>query len=97
MTDLITIIIGFVIAAVMLIAEQLLSKQKNWLLGGIIPLLSVIFTFVVFYFLKLTPSLRNIFPFFILISIQLCEWEEGRKKYKQQKEIELKKMRSKDL
>lgn len=97
MTNLVTIIIAFVIAAVFIIVQNSLSKHENWLLGGIIPLLFVIFSVGVFYFLKLTPSSKNIFPFFILITLQLCAWGEGRKKYKKEQEAELKKMKSKDL
>ncbi|KNF07886.1 hypothetical protein CLPU_11c00550 [Gottschalkia purinilytica] len=97
MTNLATIIIAFVIAAVVLIVHNSLSKHKNWLLGGIIPLLSIIFSVGVFYFLKLTPSSKNIFPFFIFVTLQLSTWVEGRRKYKKEQEAELKKMKSKDL
>ncbi len=97
MSDISTIIIAFVVAGALLGVEYFLGKQKNCLLGGIIPLISVIFAICVFRFTKLTLSFRNLFPFLILTNMFLTEWEYGRKRYKKEKEAELDKMKAQDI
>jgi len=97
MSDISTIIIAFVIAGALLGIEYFLGKQKNCLLGGIIPLISVILTICVFKFTKLTLTFRNLVPYIILINTLLMEWEYGRKKYKKEKEAELDKMKAQDI
>ncbi len=97
MNDLMELIIAFGAGTVMLIAQQLLSKRENWILGGILPIVSLLFAIGVFNFGKIEFNIRNLLPFIVLIVIQGCIWEEGRKKVKEKKEFELNKMKSKDL
>lgn len=97
MNDWIELIIAFGAGTVMLIIQNILSKRENWILGGILPIISLLFTIGVFNLEKMEFNIRNLVPFIILIVIQLSIWEEGRKKIKEKKELELNKMKSKDL
>lgn len=97
MSDISTIIIAFVIAGALLGIEYFLGKQKNFLLGGIIPLISVIFAICVFKFTKLALTFRNLSPYIMLTTMLLAEWEYGHKSYKKEKEAELDKMKAQDI
>ena len=97
MNDLMELIIAFGAGTVMLITQHFLSKRENWILGGILPIISLLFAIGVFNFGKIEFSIRSLLPFIMLIVIQLCIWEEGRKKIKEKKELELNKMKSRDL
>lgn len=97
MSDSMELIIAFGASAVMLIIQQLLSKRENWILGGILPIVTLLFAIGVFNFVKIEFNTRNLLPFIVLIVSQVAIWEEGRKKIKEKKELELNKMKSKDL
>ena len=97
MNDLMELIIAFGAGTVMLITQHFLSKRENWILGGILPIISLLFAIGVFNFEKIEFSIRSLLPFIMLIVIQLSIWEEGRKKIKEKKELELNKMKSRDL
>lgn len=97
MNDLMELIIAFGAGTVMIIVQNILSKRENWILGGILPIISLLFAIGVFNFRKIEFSIRSLLPFIMLIVIQLCIWEEGRKKIKEKKELELNKMKSRDL
>lgn len=97
MNDLMQLIISLGIGAVIIIVQQLLSRGENWIWGSILPIVSLLFTIVVFYFEKIQFNLRNLMPFIILIVIQVSIWEESRKKVKEKQKLELNKMKSRDL
>ncbi|WP_411167826.1 hypothetical protein ACH36K_11815 [Clostridium sp. MB05] len=97
MSDSMVLIIALGASAVMLIMQQLLSKRENWILGGILPIISLLFAIGVFNLRKIELNIGNVLPFIVLIGIQVSTWEEGRKKIKEKKELELNKMKSKDL
>ena len=97
MNDSMELIIAFGAGTVMLITQHFLSKRENWILGGILPIASLLFAIGVFNFGKIEFNIRNLIPFIILIVIQVSIWEEGRKKIKEKKELELNKMKSRDL
>jgi ABC-type antimicrobial peptide transport system permease subunit len=97
MSDLMNFIIALGIGVVILIVQQLLSKRENWILGGILPIVSLLFAIGVFHFRNIQFSIRNLLPFIALIVIQISIWEEGRKKLEEKKELELNKMKSRDL
>ena len=48
MSDSMVLIIALGASAVMLIMQQLLSKRENWIIGGILPIISLLFAIGVF-------------------------------------------------
>lgn len=95
MTDL---IIGFAVAAVLLIIEYLLcTKLKNPLWGGIIPLLILLGTICIFASGRVPLTSRNVFPFVIANTVLWGAWETGREKYKKLQLAEMVKMKAKDI
>ena len=97
MNDSMKLIIAFGASTVMLIAQNLLSKREKWILGSILPIVSLLFAIGVFNFMKIEFNIRHSLPYIALIAIQVSIWEEGRKKIKEKKELELNKMKSRDL
>jgi len=91
-------IIGLIIAGVIMYAEYLLAtKLQNPLWGGILPLIMTIITVYLFLSGTLTTSARNLYPFIIMICLLLGDWASGREKHKKNKEIELDKMKARDM
>ena len=92
------LIVGFVVARGLMIAEYLLcTKLKNPLWGGIIPLLILCGTIFVFASGKVPMETRYLFPFVILNTLFLGNWGTGRDKYKKIKQSELDKMKARDI
>lgn len=96
-----SIFLGFLISAVILIFQHILSESKNWLLGGIIPLLVVLFALWCFFIRTPRLGVEAIMPFSILFFLLLGDWVDGRSRFKKKKkedmEHELKKMQVHDL
>ena len=92
------LIVGFVVAGGLMIAEYLLcTKLKNPLWGGIMPLLILCGTIFVFASGKVPMETRYLFPFVILNTLFLGSWGTGRDKYKKIKQSELDKMKARDI
>lgn len=95
---MITLIIGFAVAGVLMIAEYLLCiKMKNPLWGGIIPIIILIGTIYVFASSRIPLTTQNIFPFVVINTIFLLDWGTGRDKYKKIQQSEINKMKAKDI
>lgn len=93
-----TLVIGFVVAGVLMIAEYLLcTKLKNPLWGGIIPLLILAGSIFVFASGRIPITRNNLFPFVIVNTIFLLNWGTGRDKYKKSQQSEMDKMKAKDI
>lgn len=96
-----SIFLGFLISAVILIFQHILSESKNWLLGGIIPLLVVLFALWCFFIRTPRLGVEAIMPFSALFFLLLGDWVDGRSRFKKKKtedmEHELKKMQVHDL
>jgi uncharacterized membrane protein (GlpM family) len=96
-----SIFLGFLISAVIIIFQHILSESKNWLLGGIIPLLVVLFALWCFFIRTPRLGVESIMPFSILFVLLSCDWVDGRRRFKKKKkedmENELKKMKAHDL
>lgn len=98
MINLVIVIIGVVITALLIITEYLLcTKLRSPLWGGIIPVL-LLFGSVFLFVSGIVPfEEEKIFPHAVLIALSLGEWITGREKYKKLKKAEMDKMRAKDL
>lgn len=93
-----TLVIGFAVAAVLMIAEYLLcTKLKNPLWGGIIPMLILAGSVFLFASGKIPFTRNNLFPFVIVNTIFLLDWGTGRDKYKKIQQSEMDKMKAKDI
>lgn len=92
------LIIGFTVAVVLMIVEYLLcTKMKNPLWGGMIPLLILAGSIWIFASGRVPLETRYLFPFVILNTIFFGEWGTGRDKYKKIKQIEMERMKAKDI
>ena len=95
---MIELIVGFIIAAVLLIAEYFLcTKLKSPLWGGIIPALILAGTIWIFFSGRIPLETRYLFPFVILNTLFLGDWGTGRDKYKKIKQAEMERMKAKDM
>lgn len=95
---MITLIIGFAVAGVLMIAEYLLCiKMKNPLWGGIIPIIILIGTIYVLASGRIPLTTQNILPFVVVNTIFLLDWGTGRDKYKKIQQSEINKMKAKDI
>ena len=95
---MIQLVVSFVIAGILLIAEYYLcTKLKNPLWGGIIPLLILVGTVVIFASGQVPLDRSNLFPFIILNTLFFGDWATGREKRKALQQAELDKMRARDM
>lgn len=95
---MVTLVIGFVVAAVLMLAEYLLcTKLKNPLWGGIIPVLMLAGSIFVFASGRIPLTRNNLFPFVIVNTIFWLDWGTGRDKYKKIQQSEMDKMKAKDI
>ena len=91
-------VVGFVIAAVLLIAEYLLcTKLRSPLWGGIIPVFILAGTIWIFASGRIPLETRYLFPFAILNTLFFGDWGTGRDKYKKIKQAEMERMKAKDI
>ncbi len=95
---MIDLIVAFVIAGVLLIAEYLLcTKLKNPLWGGIIPILILVGTIYVFASGRIPLTTKTIFPFVVVNTIYWLDWAGGREKRKKLQQVEMDRMKAKDI
>lgn len=95
---MIDLIVAFVIAGVLLIAEYLLcTKLKNPLWGGIIPILILAGTIYVFAGGRIPLTTKTVFPFVVVNTIYWLDWAGGREKRKRLQQEEINKMKAKDI
>lgn len=93
-----TLVIGFAVAAVLMIGEYLLcTKLKNPLWGGIIPMIILAGSIFAFASGKIPLTRNNLFPSVVVNTIFLLNWGTGRDKYKQIRHSEMDKMKAKDI
>lgn len=92
------LIVGFVIAGVLLVIEYLLCvKLESPLWGGIIPVLILIGTIWIFASGNVPLTIQNVFPFVIANTIFWGDWGTGREKRKKLQQVEMDKMKAKDI
>ncbi|WP_191404823.1 hypothetical protein [Lachnoclostridium sp. An169] len=92
------LLIGFIVAAILLIAEYLLcTKLESPLWGGIIPALILVGTICLFASGRIPLETRYLFPFVILNTLFFGDWGTGRDKYRKIKQAEMERMKAKDI
>ena len=75
--------------------QKHLSTRKNWKLGVIVPLLSiVVMTIVYFCTTKILNPVQFIVPCALLLSMEILIWADGRRQYRKE---ELMRMKIKDI
>ena len=95
---MIELVVGFAIAAVLLIAEYLLcTKLKSPLWGGVIPVLILAGTIWIFASGRIPLETRYLFPFVILNTLFFGDWGTGRDKYRKIRKAEIEHMKAKDM
>ena len=95
---MIELIVGFIVATVLLIAEYLLcTKFKSPLWGGIIPVLILAGTIWIFAKGIVPLETKYLFPFVILNTLFWGDWGTGRDKYKKTLQAEMERMKAKDI
>lgn len=95
---MIDLIVAFIIAGVLLVAEYFLcTKLKNPLWGGIIPILILAGTIYVFASGRIPLTTKTIFPFVVVNTIYWLDWAGGREKRKKLRQAEINKMKAKDM
>lgn len=95
---MIDLIFGFMIASVLMIAEYVLcTRSKSPLWGGIIPMLILTGTILIFASGRIPLTTRDLFPFVILNTLFFGDWGTGRDKYKKIRQAEMDKMRARDI
>lgn len=95
---MIELVVGFVIAAALLIAEYLLcTKLRSPLWGGIIPILILAGTIWILASGRIPLETRYLFPFVILNTLFFGDWGTGRDKYRKIKQAEMEHMKAKDI
>lgn len=90
-------IVSGVIAVVLLVIQHYLSKREHFIYGGILPLLTVLFSIWFIWFKSDSINTRLIIPGSILCLILLGVWCDDRILMKRKREDEINKMRAKDL
>ena len=95
---MIDLIIGFVVAGALMILEYTLcTRLKNPLWGGIIPMLILIGTILIFTSGKFPFTTKNLFPFVVVNTLFFGDWGTGRDQHKKLQQAEMKKMKAKDM
>lgn len=90
--------IGFAVAAVLLLAEHLLcTRLTSPLWGGILPLGILVGTIFIFASGKVPLALETVFPFVIANTVFWGNWAVGREAYQKRRRAELEKMKAKDM
>lgn len=92
------LIVGFVVAIVLFVAEYLLcTRLKSPLWGGIIPVSILVGTIWIFTAGIVPLETGYVFPFVILNTLFFGDWGTGRDKYKKIQQAEMERMKAKDL
>lgn len=95
---MIDLIIGFVVAGTLMILEYILcTRLKNPLWGGIIPMLILIGTILIFTSGKVPLTTKYLFPFVVVNTLFFGDWGTGRDKYNKLQQAEMNKMKAKDI
>lgn len=95
---MIDLIIDFVVAGTLMILEYTLcTRLKNPLWGGIIPMLILIGTILIFTSGKVPFTTKNLFPFVVVNTLFFGDWGTGRDQYKKLRQAEMSKMKTKDI
>lgn len=87
---IITIIITLIISG----SQKYMSVRKNWYLGAVVPLLTIIVISVLYFIKDISISVKSVLPCVIIITLEIFLWIDGRR---QIREMELRRMKAKDI
>lgn len=92
-----SIFITVAVTVTIFAAEHFLASLKNWVFGGILPIVFLLFS--IWCFLIRTPRLSTeaLFPFMILFLAIVSSWAEARENRKKKLKKELESMQAQDL
>ncbi len=88
------IIITSVITLIISGSQKYMSVRKNWYLGAVVPLLTIIVISVLYFIKDISISVKSVLPCVIIITLEIFLWIDGRR---QIREMELRRMKAKDI
>ncbi len=88
------IIITIVITLIISGSQKYMSVRKNWYLGAVVPLLTIIVISVLYFIKDISISVKSVLPCVIIITLEIFLWIDGRR---QIREMELRRMKAKDI
>lgn len=88
------IIITIVITLIISGSQKYMSVRKNWYLGAVVPLLTIIAISVLYFIKDISISVKSVLPCVIIITLEIFLWIDGRR---QIREMELRRMKAKDI
>lgn len=89
-----SIIITIVITLIISGSQKYMSVRKNWYLGAVVPLLTIIVISVLYFIKDISISVKSVLPCVIIIILEIFLWIDGRR---QIREMELRRMKAKDI
>lgn len=89
-----SIIITIVITLIISGSQKYMSVRKNWYLGAVVPLLTIIVISVLYFIKDISISVKSVLPCVIIITLEIFLWIDGRR---QIREMELRRMKAKDI
>lgn len=87
-------IISVVVALVLVVFQKYLSRKQNWLLGAIVPIVSIALIAGIFFYMELPFSWKTVLPGAFVVALEILIWIDQRIEHKRN---ELNKMRAKDI
>lgn len=94
LSEFASIIITIVITLIISGSQKYMSVRKNWYLGAVVPLLTIIVISVLYFIKDISISVKSVLPCVIIITLEIFLWIEGRR---QIREMELRRMKAKDI
>ena len=89
-----SIIITIVITLIISGSQKYMSVRKNWYLGAVVPLLTIIVISVLYFIKDISISVKSVLLCVIIITLEIFLWIDGRR---QIREMELRRMKAKDI
>lgn len=87
---IITIVITLFIAG----SQKYMSVRKNWYLGAVVPLLTIIVISMLYFIKDISISVKSVLPCVMIITLEILLWIDGRH---QIRKMELRRMKAKDI
>lgn len=94
LSEFVKIIITIVITLIISGSQKYMSVRKNWYLGAVVPLLTIIVISVLYFIKDISISVKSVLPCVIIITLEIFLWIDGRR---QIREMELRRMKAKDI
>ena len=88
------VMISFLVAVVFVSIQKYLSGKQNWLLGAIVPIVSVALMAGIIFYKDFALNYKTILPCVLIVAIEILIWIDQRRKHTRS---ELNKMKAKDI